>query len=74
MQNNQASPGWISAAGSQPAPTSDFFELDLERYWIEARTLKFWLAGLVALGLLAGIIVTLLSTELYRASTRPRAH
>ena len=46
------------------------FHLDLERYWIEARALRYWLGGIVVVCLLAGLIFTLLSTELFRASAR----
>ena len=46
------------------------FALDLERYWHEALGLRFWLAGIVGVGLLLGILVTLLATPLYRASAR----
>ena len=46
------------------------FHLDLERYWIEARTLRYWIAGILAVALLAGLIATLLSTELFRATAR----
>lgn len=44
--------------------------VDLERYWHEAIGLKYWLAGIVALGLLLGILVTLLATPLYQANAR----
>ena len=46
------------------------FSLDLERYWHEAIGLKYWLAGIIALGLLFGVLVTLLATPLYQASAR----
>ncbi|HAU22253.1 MAG TPA: hypothetical protein DCS24_06605, partial [Erythrobacter sp.] len=46
------------------------FHLDLERYWIEARSIQWWLVAILAGGLLLGLIVTLLTTELYRASAR----
>ena len=46
------------------------FAIDLERYWHEAIGLKYWLAGIIALGLLLGILVTLLATPLYQASAR----
>ena len=50
--------------------SDDSFAIDLERYWHEAIGLKYWLAGLIALGLLLGILVTLLATPLYQASAR----
>ncbi len=46
------------------------FALDIERYWHEAVSLKYWLAGIVALGILLGVLVTLLTTPLYQASAR----
>ena len=46
------------------------FSIDLERYWHEAIGLKYWLAGIVALGLLLGVLITLLATPLYQASAR----
>ena len=46
------------------------YTLDLERYWHEAVGLKYWLAGIVALGLLFGVLITLLATPLYQASAR----
>ena len=46
------------------------FHLDLERYWRQALLLKFWIMGIIAAGLFAGLLVTLLSTELYRATAR----
>ncbi len=46
------------------------FHLDLERYWLEARAVRYWLLGIVALALLAGLVVTLLMTSLYRANAR----
>jgi capsular polysaccharide biosynthesis protein len=49
---------------------NDGFHLDLERYWIEARSLRYWLGGILVVTVLAGLIATLLSTELYRANTR----
>ena len=48
----------------------DAFSLDLERYWHEAVGLKYWLAGLITLGFLIGILITLLATPLYQASAR----
>ena len=47
-----------------------YFTLDLERFWHEAISLKFWLAGLVALGLLLGTLATLLAKPLYQADAR----
>ena len=46
------------------------FHLDLERYRIEAITVRFWLLGIVVAALLAGLVATLLSTSLYRANAR----
>jgi capsular exopolysaccharide synthesis family protein len=46
------------------------FALDLERYWHEALGLKYWLAGIIALGILLGILATLLATPLYKATSR----
>ena len=48
----------------------DSMILDFERYWHEALSLKYWLAGIVAIGLLLGVLVTLLATPLYQASAR----
>ena len=44
--------------------------IDLERYWHEAISLKYWLAAIVAIGILLGVLVTLLATPLYQASAR----
>ena len=30
--------------------------LDLERFWLQAKVLKYWILGLVAFGLLAGLL------------------
>ena len=49
---------------------SDSFSVDLERYWHEAIGLKYWLAGIVAMGLLFGVLITLLATPLYQSSAR----
>lgn len=46
------------------------FALDFERYWHEAVSLKYWLAAIIALGLLFGVLVTLLATPLYQAKGR----
>ena len=50
--------------------SDDSSPLDLERYWHEAIGLKYWLAGIIALGFLIGVLVTLLATPLYQASAR----
>ncbi|MXO91343.1 GumC family protein [Pontixanthobacter aquaemixtae] len=44
--------------------------LNLERYWVQALSLKFWILGLILLGLLFGLIATLLATEYFRATSR----
>ena len=51
-------------------PGSDFFGLDLERFYIQALNLKYWILGILALGLLAGVVATLLATNLYRSTAR----
>ncbi|WP_197458128.1 GumC family protein, partial [Erythrobacter sp. HI0077] len=50
--------------------SNDSVAIDLERYWHEAIGLKYWLAGLITLGVLIGILITLLATPLYQASAR----
>lgn len=57
-------------AAPDGAGAEEGFHIDLERYWHQALLLKYWVLGIVAFGLLAGLLVTLLSTELYRATTR----
>ncbi|MEL6737421.1 MAG: Wzz/FepE/Etk N-terminal domain-containing protein, partial [Pseudomonadota bacterium] len=44
--------------------------LDLERYWLEARVLKFWIGGIIAGCLLLSLIVTLLLRPVYEAQAR----
>ncbi|MEM7677765.1 MAG: Wzz/FepE/Etk N-terminal domain-containing protein, partial [Myxococcota bacterium] len=44
--------------------------LDLERYWLEARVLKFWIAGIIAAFLLLSLVVTLLMQPVYEAQSR----
>lgn len=62
------SSNWV---GAEPdGKYDDGFHLDLERYWVEARGLRYWIAGIVVAGILLGLVVTLLSTELFRASAR----
>ncbi len=46
------------------------FYLVIERYLSEAQALRYWLAGLIAIALLVGLLVTLLSTELFKANSR----
>ena len=46
------------------------FSSNLERYWHEALSLKYWLAGIIALGFLFGVLITLLATPLYQANAR----
>ena len=48
----------------------DGFHLDLEGYWIEARSQRYWLGGItIFAALLAGLIVTLLSSRTFTAPT-----
>lgn len=62
------SSNWV---GAEPdGKYDDGFHLDLERYWVEARGLRYWIAGIVVAGILLALVVTLLSTELFRASAR----
>ena len=68
--NNQSFSSQEWDSNVQRAAEIDGFHLDLERYWIEARSQRYWLGGILLAALLAGLIVTLLSTELYRANTR----
>ena len=49
---------------------SETFGLDLERFYIQALNQRFWILGIIALGLLAGLLATLLSTELFRSTAR----
>ena len=44
--------------------------LNLERYWNQALQQKYWIMGLIALGLLIGLVSTLLATEYFRATSR----
>ena len=46
------------------------FALDLDRYWHEAISLKYWLIGIIASSALLGVLATLLATPLYLASAR----
>ena len=61
---------WGAPDETGPYQEDGDFRLELERYLIEALSIKFWLAGVVLLGLVFGVIVTLLSTELFRATSR----
>lgn len=74
--NNTSIPASVFDSPSDPnsgsaasGPTSGV-PLNLERYWVQALSLKYWILGLVALGLLAGLIATLLATEYFRATSR----
>ena len=64
----QAVPAKDGAAPGNASASSEL--LDFERLWIQALELKYWLAGIIAAGLIIGIVVTLLATEIYRASAR----
>ena len=46
------------------------FYYELERLWLQTVNLRYWLLGILALGLLGGLVVTLLSTERFRAGAR----
>tara|TARA_B100000029_G_scaffold179178_4_gene176713 strand:+ start:36836 stop:38956 length:2121 start_codon:yes stop_codon:yes gene_type:complete len=46
------------------------FFLDLERYWLEARALRYWIGAVIVACLLAGLVITLLQTPIFKASAR----
>jgi len=48
----------------------DGFALNLDRYITEAKVLWLWLAGIIAIGALTGLVATLLATPQYRANAR----
>ena len=58
------------APASGPADEAEGLHLDFERYWRQALLIKYWLLGIVVFALLASLVVTMLSTELYRATAR----
>jgi len=71
MHNQPASASHQEALTSSHESRNDLgFHIDLERYWIEARGLRYWLAGIIAFALLIGLVVTLISTEMFRATAR----
>ena len=73
MHSDNASRRTASIDAKHEATSADDergFHLDLERYWLEARAVRYWLLGIVALVLVAGLIVTLLMTPLFRANSR----
>ena len=51
-------------------PVRDRLSVDVERYWHEAVSLRYWLIGIVTLGLLFGVLLTLLATPVYQATAR----
>lgn len=53
-----------------PEGAGESLSLDLERYWLEARVLKFWIGGIVAAFLLLSLVVTLLMQPVYEAQSR----
>ena len=57
-------------AAYAPVSESGGFHLDFDRYRVQILNLKYWLLGIVALGLLLGLVLTLLSPELFRATAR----
>jgi len=46
------------------------FSIDFERYLAEARSLRYWIAAILALAFIAALLATVLSTKLYRANAR----
>ncbi|MEQ8771981.1 MAG: polysaccharide biosynthesis tyrosine autokinase, partial [Erythrobacter sp.] len=76
----QPSSSLVASHGPVPSETArdsqayydqdEAFALNLERYWIEALALRYWVGGIVALCLLVGLVVTLLTTPQFGATAR----
>ena len=70
MNKTSASANPVDAATPGVQAEEEGFHFDLERFWRQALLLKFWILGIIAAGLFTGLLVTLLSTELYQATAR----
>lgn len=76
MQHRQELPTLRSAeelrsqSGDYGYDDSALFAVELERYWAEALSIKYWLLGLLLTGLVLSVIVTLLTTPLFQAEAR----
>ncbi len=63
--------GRARAVSSQREQTlNNGLQLNLERYWLEAKTLRYWIGGAIVACLIAGLVITLLQTPIFKASSR----